>query len=104
MVTDMAEEFDGRTRSEERFRARWWYRGQVTPFALLAKSALYSVSPVDSHALLGSLGGLIASTLAAAVAPGRRAAHADPMRILREEYVHDPARGRSRSRNDASIQ
>lgn len=57
----------------------------VVPGAALARSALYGVSPVDPPALLGSLGVLLVAALAATLLPARRAALADPMRILRED-------------------
>jgi predicted permease len=55
------------------------------PLAALARSSLYGISPLDPPALVGAVAVLLASALAATVMPARRAAHVDPMRILREE-------------------
>jgi len=57
----------------------------VVPAAVLARSALFGISPVDPPALLGSAAVLVAAAMAATVLPARRAAHVDPMRILRED-------------------
>lgn len=55
------------------------------PLAALARSSLYGISPLDPAALAGAVAVLLAAALAATVVPARRAAHVDPMRILREE-------------------
>jgi predicted permease len=55
------------------------------PLAVLARSAIYGISPMDPPAVLGSLGVLTAAALAATLLPARRAARVDPVRLLREE-------------------
>lgn len=57
----------------------------AVPLASVARSTLYGVSPMDPLALIGSVSVLLATALAATLLPARRAAHIDPMRILREE-------------------
>ncbi|HLH18107.1 MAG TPA: hypothetical protein VKX45_12860 [Bryobacteraceae bacterium] len=53
--------------------------------AKLARSFLYGLQPGDPGVMAAAIGTLVASALAAAVAPARRAALVDPASALREE-------------------
>lgn len=57
----------------------------AVPGALLLRSTLQGISPLDPPALLGSVAVLVATALVATLIPARRALTVDAMTVLREE-------------------
>jgi ABC-type antimicrobial peptide transport system permease subunit len=57
----------------------------AAPIFLLMRSELVGVEPWDPFALAGTLAVLGSATLAASIGPALRAAHVDPLEILRAE-------------------
>jgi hypothetical protein len=55
------------------------------PMALVLRRALVGISPFDPLAIGPALAVLLITTLVAATIPARRAAHVDPVRVLRQE-------------------
>jgi predicted permease len=55
------------------------------PLALVLQGALVGISPFDPLAIGPALAVLLITTLVAATIPARRAAHVDPVRVLRQE-------------------